>query len=544
MGEKERSMCTITFRAALLAALVSAAFVHAQTWQLVWNDEFNYTGLPDSTKWDYEVGAVRNSELQYYTRARIDNASVSGGSLDIVGRRESYQGMGYTAASIITKGISSWTCGRIEVRAKVPGGRGTWPAIWMLGDNIDQVGWPRCGEIDIMEYVGFDANRIYGTVHYATDAAGTHGSSGASVVVNAPYDAYHVYAIEWFADRIDIYVDAVKYHTYTNDNSGGPRWPFDKPFYLLINLAIGGSWGGQQGIDTTIFPIHYPIDYARVYVRSYPGPYTLSTASSGGGTVAVSPARALYDSASTVRVTAMPDAGFEFTGWSGDTSGTANPVDLTMTRNKSLLARFARPCELLRNGAFSEGMRNWSLYCAGATVASDSAVGDTCRIGVTTAGTNYWDMQFVQTGLQLTQGTSYRLSLDAWAVAPYTLRLAVNKAYSPWTGYFSAQASLSTSARTFTYEFTANADETNARVEFDFGSATGTVFLDNVSLACVTNTGVQSRAGSRSSGRRMPQRFVVRARGDRVAAVGFDLHGREIRAGSDPVAGVMVQTGR
>jgi len=135
------------------------------TKKLVWSEEFDYTGLPDSTKWQYEEGLIRNGEAQYYTRARLKNTNVENGILTITAHKEDFEGSSYTSASINTKGLYEFTNGRIEVRAKLPEGRGTWPAIWTLGTNIDKVDWPQCGEIDIMEFVGFDSNKVYANVH-------------------------------------------------------------------------------------------------------------------------------------------------------------------------------------------------------------------------------------------------------------------------------------------------------------------------------------------------------------------------------------------
>jgi len=252
--------------------LIVATAACAAEWQLVWSDEFNYTGLPDPGKWDYEEGFVRNREAQYYTRNRPENARVEHGHLVIEGRKEAFPippdqqhgrpAAGYTAASLITWHKARWLYGRVEVRAKLPQGRGVWPAIWMLGDNRDEVGWPRCGEIDIMEFVGKAPQAVHATVHYQLD--GEHRSSGQKHETPKPYEDFHVYAVEWFSDRMDFYFDAVKYHTFRIADAGpGDDNPFRKPQYLLINLALGGSWGGP--LDDAILPQQFLIDYVRVY---------------------------------------------------------------------------------------------------------------------------------------------------------------------------------------------------------------------------------------------------------------------------------------
>jgi beta-glucanase (GH16 family) len=268
----------VRFAITLALSLMWAIGIHAAEWQLVWSDEFDYDGLPDSTKWTYEEGFVRNLEMQYYTRARSENARVKNGTLIIEGREERIvnptykpnsnnwmrerEFADYTSASLTTRGKASWTYGRIEVRAKLPLGKGTWPAIWTLGTDIHTVKWPQCGEIDIMEQVGQDPNWIYGTAHYSVD--GKHQYSGGKDQAFDPSADFHIYAIDWYTDRIEFYFDDTKYFTFPLDKAGeGADNPFRKPQYLLINLALGGSWGGD--IDNSIFPQEYLIDYVRVY---------------------------------------------------------------------------------------------------------------------------------------------------------------------------------------------------------------------------------------------------------------------------------------
>ncbi|HEY5042321.1 MAG TPA: glycoside hydrolase family 16 protein [Verrucomicrobiae bacterium] len=256
-----------TFLFTLGLFILAANGVAAEDWKLVWSDEFNYTGLPDTNKWGYEEGFVRNHETQYYTLARLENARVEDGHLVIECRKEHFTPpdhapVDYTSASLITLHQESWRYGRIEVRAKLPSGQGVWPAIWMLGTNITQVGWPRCGEIDIMEFIGKDPGGIHGTLHYAMD--GKHQSDGGTLETNLPSAGYHVYAVEWTPERIDFYYDATKYHSVLLDKAGtGAANPFRQPQYLILNFAIGGEWGGP--IDDMVLPQKFLIDYVRVY---------------------------------------------------------------------------------------------------------------------------------------------------------------------------------------------------------------------------------------------------------------------------------------
>ncbi len=258
-----------------------AAFSWADEWKLVWSDEFDKDGLPDKTKWRYEEGFVRNEEMQYYTAERKENARIENGMLIIEGRKEKIKNpkfkkdsqnwkenredADYTAASLRTDGLSSWKYGRIEMRAKLPEGLGVWPAFWTIGDESKKVGWPKGGEIDIMEFVGFEPNNVHGTCHFSID--NKHKSKGGKYSAEvSPSKDFHIYAIEWFSDRIDFFYDNKKYFTFETNLAGeGEDNPFRKTHFILLNLALGGSWGGK--IDDSIFPQKYIIDYVRVYEK-------------------------------------------------------------------------------------------------------------------------------------------------------------------------------------------------------------------------------------------------------------------------------------
>jgi len=247
----------------LLQLLIFTA--QAQDWELTWSDEFDYSGMPDNSKWDYEEGKIRNNESQYYTRARAENAKVDGGMLVIEALSESYKGAKHTSASVTTKGKKQFLYGRIEVRAKLPTGVGMWPAIWMLGVNIPEIGWPSCGEIDIMENVGYDPDTIHANVHTKAYNHAIGTNKGNRINIDAPYKDFHIYAVEWFEDHMDFFVDDQQYFRFENENKSSAEWPFDKPHYLILNIAVGGSWGGKYGIDEAIFPQKMMIDYVRYY---------------------------------------------------------------------------------------------------------------------------------------------------------------------------------------------------------------------------------------------------------------------------------------
>ncbi len=236
-------------------------------WKLVWSEEFNYNGLPDSTKWSYDVGGHGwgNNELQYYTLASIANAEVNKGSLKIKVLHQPMGNREYTSARLITKGKADFTYGKIEIRAKLPAGRGLWPALWMLGSNIGTIRWPDCGEIDIMEHVGFEKDSVFGTVHTKAYNHIKGTQKGKKIFIANPYDSFQRYSIEWTPKRMDFFVNNTLYNHFPNEHKTIDEWPFDSPFFLILNVAVGGNLGGKQGIDSSIFPASMEVDYIRVY---------------------------------------------------------------------------------------------------------------------------------------------------------------------------------------------------------------------------------------------------------------------------------------
>ena len=225
----------------------------------VFFDEFSVDGAPDSSKWGYDLGNNNgwgNNEAQYYTN-RTQNAVVSNGTLKINLIKEAYQGYNYTSARLLSKGKYSMKYGKVEIRAKIPSGGGTWPALWMLGDNIDSVGWPACGEIDVMEHVGNQLNKIYGTLHYPGRSGGN--ADGASVMIPNATTEFHIYSMEWNESTIKIYVDNQLFFTYNNN----PNSPFNQNFFFIMNLAMGGNFGGT--IDPNVTNATMEVDYIRVY---------------------------------------------------------------------------------------------------------------------------------------------------------------------------------------------------------------------------------------------------------------------------------------
>ncbi len=238
----------------------------ASPWLLVWSDEFDGDSI-NAENWTYDIGGTGwgNAELQYYTD-RPENARLEDGELVIEARweEERIQGREYTSARLKTQGLQTWTYGRIEARMQIPTGQGIWPAFWMLGEDITTVSWPGCGEIDIMENIGSQPKIVHGTVHGP-------GYSGANGVGNSyPHpegaafaDDFHVYAVEWEPEEIRWYVDDEHYGTVTVDDVPG-EWVYDHPFFIILNVAVGGHWPGYPD-ETTVFPQQLRIDYVRVY---------------------------------------------------------------------------------------------------------------------------------------------------------------------------------------------------------------------------------------------------------------------------------------
>jgi beta-glucanase (GH16 family) len=231
-------------------------------WILVWSDEFDGETL-NSRNWLFDKGAGGwgNNEWQYYTD-RPENVRIENGVLIIEARNEEYLAWKYTSARIKTHYLQSWTYGRIEARIKLPvGGKGVWPAFWMLGENVATTRWPRCGEIDIMENIG-NPTTVYGTVHGPGYAGGNAISKAFVSTVDLSAD-FHIYAVEWEADEIRWYVDDQLYHTVRREQVPG-EWVFNHPFFIILNLAVGGNWPGYPD-ETTIFPQQLQVDYVRVY---------------------------------------------------------------------------------------------------------------------------------------------------------------------------------------------------------------------------------------------------------------------------------------
>jgi beta-glucanase (GH16 family) len=458
--------------------------VSAQKYVQVWGDEFNTPGLPDSTKWGYEVGKIRNAELQFYTSKRLENARIEDSVLIIEARKEKFSGADYTSASIISKGIGDWKYGKIEISAKVPTGKGTWPALWMMPTYSEYGSWPKSGEIDIMEYIGVEPQKLHYTCHFeGTDGTGHQSSGFGSTFIANPFNQYIKYVMIWTPDKIEWYANDRKFHEYrkqpTFDNR---RWPFDKEFYLILNLAYGGSWGGYAGVDDTKLPHKFLIDYVRVFqLQEGEEPFKLDINSSTHGKVEVSPKLDFYPENTEVTLTAIPDSGYSFKAWAHQSA--ANPYKLIVNKNTTVTPVFYNSKELLSNGEFDKSWNSWSFYVENSQNISytPSIVDSTFVINITkTTGTD-WHLGFQESSLSLKKA-NYKLTFDAWADQSKQLLITVSKNYTDWSAHITKSTNITTTRKK--YELTLNMplNDNNVRLYFGIGRFLGKFYIDNISL--------------------------------------------------------------
>ncbi len=266
------------------------ASLNPERWEFSWSDEFDYTGKPNSEIWDYDYGYLGfNEELQNYTdqpeNVRVENGCLviaacldevsgarskevitelkgSNADVSILGNRE------FTSARLVTRGKKEFSHARVEARARFTKGRGSWPAIWLLGDQTKNL-WPICGEIDIMEHVGYDPNHVHSAVHTKDSNFMNHINVKDSVILPDVWAEFHTYAVEWSASEIRFFIDDICYHVVPKGKRTDDDWPFteDDLYYLILNIAVGGSWGGIEGIDMTSYPQQMIVDYVRVFER-------------------------------------------------------------------------------------------------------------------------------------------------------------------------------------------------------------------------------------------------------------------------------------
>ncbi len=245
-----------------------------EKWELVWSDEFENAGLPDSTKWSYNIGnwGWGNNELQYYTSDKLENAKIEDGNLVITAIKD-IKDSTWTSSRLTTQGKIAFKYGKVEFRAKVPLSRGTWAAGWLLGDAYrDEISWPYCGEIDVLECVGYEINDTtekginHATCHTRAYYFKQNNQIGSEIEVDSMHSKFHTYSVEWYPNEIKGFVDGIHYYTY-DKNANDQEWPFHQSQNIILNLAIGGGWGGLKGVDQSMVSQQYTIDYVRVFEK-------------------------------------------------------------------------------------------------------------------------------------------------------------------------------------------------------------------------------------------------------------------------------------
>lgn len=265
---KNSRLIPIVFTALLCVLLLENASAQDKKYKFekkpVWADEFSNTGKPDPTKWGYDLGGGGwgNNELEFYTDK---NATVADGKLTITAKKEKMQNREYTSTRLVSKNKGDFLYGRFEARMLLPEGRGTWPAFWMLPTDWTYGDWPKSGEIDIMEHVGYDPEVVHISVHTEKYNHVKHTEKTAVKTVAGAMKGFHLYRVDWTPETITGYIDNRLIFTFKNEHQGFTSWPFDKRFHLLFNLAVGGNWGGQKGVDEKAFPAKLEVDWVRVY---------------------------------------------------------------------------------------------------------------------------------------------------------------------------------------------------------------------------------------------------------------------------------------
>ena len=480
-------------RVACLLLCLSFFFtgLQAQDRQLVWADEFN-DDIIDRSAWQFESGPS-NDNVQYYTD-RPDNAKIVDGKLQIIALKESYQGYEYTSAHIRTGQAYYWKYGRIEARIKVPGTPGFVPAFWMLSIDNMYGWWPLSGEIDIMEHPSNEVTRIYGTVHTEKYNlfSGTSPPRGGVIEIPDAETAFHLYAIEWGPEKIDFFVDEQKYYSFENDNGASDTWPFDQPFYIILNLAVGGGWVGSPD-ETTIFPAVMEVDYVRVYQEagetSVQGPDFVTCQEKGtkyslGELEGATCQWSVPGDAQIVSGQGTWEVTVDWGVFGGNISAVITSA--TGTFVKSLPVKVAP--NYLKNPGFEKGVKFWNKSAGYPVKANFELTTETVLRGdqsihveVTDAGGDPWDVQLSQRDLVLKGGATYHAAfwakaegsqgqITAAVIHQNDYSLVANKVFTPspdWTAY--------------EFDFTVPSTM-DAAFNIDLGGDTGNYYFDDFTL--------------------------------------------------------------
>ena len=484
---KEQYISQFAIFYCLLFLLLCPTFLGAQNRILVWADEFDNS--IDFSNWDFEIGFT-NDNVHYYTN-RPENLQINNGVLNIIALEESYMGYNYTSALLKSK--TNWRYGRFEARIKLPATNGFVPAFWMLPAENSYGWWPKSGEIDIMEQPSNEVSNIYGTIHSEThnNFTGTGAVGGVTVVPDAQTD-FHVYAIEWTADRIDFYVDSQNYFSFSNDYGGSATWPFDKPFYIILNLAVGGGWVGNPD-STTVFPAILEVDWVRVYqyiddIAINGSDFNSYFSSDISYSVPdINNATYSWEVPGNAQIVTDQNTNKIKVDWNyfgGDIKANVN----TNAGNRIINFPVRVSHNLLKNSGFEKGVKYWngiSNYPAYAdfSLSTNSIFNghQSLSIDVQTLSVNSWDIQCSQKDIVLEAGKNYTLSF--WAKtdnSPGDINAAIIS-FDPFVVYYSELINLTNNWAQYEINYTATTSDTVA-LNIDLGFQTGVYYLDNFLL--------------------------------------------------------------
>ncbi len=471
----------------ILMILICSCISYAQTRKLAWSDEFNGPVI-DRAFWSFDKGPT--NDCVHYCTDRPENANVEEGILRISALKESYEGYNYTAALLRTKNSVNWRYGRVEARIKLPGTNGFVPAFWMMPADDRYGWWPWSGEIDIMEHPTNQVDKIYGTIHAGAYSSFTGTTSqGSTIQIPDAESAYHIYAIEWTPDRIDFYVDDQKYFTFNNENSGSEKWPFDQPFYIILNMAVGGGWVGNPD-ETSVFPAVMEVDFVRVYQyeqdMKITGPdfLTYNNQSAAYTFPALDGTTYSWSLPGHAEILSGQNSSRIQSGWN-IFGGSVNVGVQTPEDSYSVEFPVEVSYNMLKNSGFEKGVKYWN--CSIASSAEATAKLDTLNVhrgkssvivDVKTPAVNPWDVQLSQRELSVTKGKQYKTTF--WAKtngASSQLSAAIINSMDNAL-YAKSTFTITDIWTQFEMAFTANA---SAAVGFniDLGSNTGTFFLDD-----------------------------------------------------------------
>jgi beta-glucanase (GH16 family) len=473
-----------------LLLFIPSSGANAQDWQVVWGDEFDEPAI-DRSKWTFDTGPI-NDTVHYFTDRSV-NARVEDGKLHIIAQKESYEGFEYTAALLKTSHAASWRYGRVEARIKLPGTNGFVPAFWMLPADDLYGWWPWGGEIDILEHPTNQVDRIYGTVHTGAYNSFTGSSPrGSHIRIHDAESAFHLYAIEWTADRMDFYVDEQMYFSFHNDHQGFATWPFDQPFYLILSMGVGGGWVGNPDA-TSVFPAVMEVDYVRVYQRvsdvTMQGADFVLAGSTGSiySVPAIDGASYAWSVPGDALPASDPHRHYLAVDW-GELSGEVVADIVTPHGVATVTYPVKVSSNVLKNAGFEKGVKYWSKtgpYPAQADFTlSAQEVHDghhSLYVDVRTPGIHAWDAQLSQRGIHLDAGQPYHASF--WAKTTQgssDISAAVIHA-TDYTLYAVKTLTLGPQWEQYHFDFTAPAD-VNASFNLDLGGHTGQYFFDSFVL--------------------------------------------------------------